>query len=465
LVVDALDKSPTRTLAEFAARLDYDDLPSPVASTVKRIILDCVGTALAATTLGEGCHETVSVVCGLGGRPESTILGVGSKVSAPNAAFANGALVHALNYDPIGSEIGHVGVVCLAAPLALAEAVGGISGREFIAAAAVACEISARITAAISRTGRRPSERFLSGQLLSYFGAAAGAGRILRFDADKMESALGLALMQMSGSRQIVLSGDPPAKAIYGAFPNQAAVMAALLSNAGLGASCDVFGQPAGLYASMYGGYYDVDALVGGIGTTFLSTGVEFKPWPTSNQVHPFVEAAIELAHSGVRASDIVNVEILAHSGFKPWFEPLEKRRRPDNAAVAANSIPFCVASALVLGDLSLDAFTPQGLNDAVSLALAERLSYHLNDEIKGAVVTIKTKDGRSIDARVEVPLGHRSRPVTDERLFEKFRDCCSRSITPLAAEQIEMLIAMIIDLERLDDIAKLPALASGSNR
>ena len=108
----------------------------------------------------------------LGGRPESTIIGAGHKVSAPNAAFANGALVHALNYDPIGTEIGHVGVVCLAAPLAMAEAIGGLPGTEFLTASAVACEISARITAAIARTGRRPSERFLSGQLLSYFGAA-----------------------------------------------------------------------------------------------------------------------------------------------------------------------------------------------------------------------------------------------------------------------------------------------------
>mgnify|MGYP003338758559 CR=1 FL=1 len=68
-------------------------------------------------------------------------------------------------------------------------------------------------SAAISRTGRRPSEKFLSGQLLSHFGAAAGAGRMLRLSLPAMESALGLAMMQMSGSRQIVLSGDPPAKA------------------------------------------------------------------------------------------------------------------------------------------------------------------------------------------------------------------------------------------------------------
>ena len=112
----------------------------------------------------------------LGGKPESAIIGTPDKVSAPNAAFANGALVHALNYDPIGGGIGHVGVVCLVAPLAMAEAIGGSPAAEFVVASAVACEVSARITAAIARTGRRPSEKFLAGQLLSYFGAAAGSG-------------------------------------------------------------------------------------------------------------------------------------------------------------------------------------------------------------------------------------------------------------------------------------------------
>src|SRR5436190_1411138 len=98
------------------------------------MILDSLGCALAATGLGDGCRGTMAVMGALGGKPESTIIGLAVKVSAPNAAFANGALVHALNYDPISAEIGHVGIVCLAAPLAMAEAIGGVSGREFIAA-------------------------------------------------------------------------------------------------------------------------------------------------------------------------------------------------------------------------------------------------------------------------------------------------------------------------------------------
>jgi 2-methylcitrate dehydratase PrpD len=448
--------SPTLALAEFAATLKFGDLPADVVENIKLMILDSLGCAIAATTLGDGCRETVALMSDLGGRPESTIIGTGRKVSAPNAAFANGALVHALNYDPIGTEIGHVGVVCLAAPLAMAEAIGGLPGSEFLTASAVACEISARITAAIARTGRRPSEKFLSGQLLSYFGAAAGAARVLGLDAAQMRSALGLALMQMSGSRQVVLSGDPPAKAIYGAFPNQAGVLAALLSKQGLAADCDIVGEPAGLYPMIYGGECDLTALTEGLGEKFLLNDVEFKPWPTSNNVHAFIEAAASIAR--LDASAIADVEIVAHGKLRPWCEPLDKRRRPDNAAAAANSIPFCVAKCLVHGNVKLEDVTSRGLRDAVSLAVAERTTCLFDDSVKGAIVRVRTTDGLTHEAKVEAPLGHKSRPVPRGRLIEKFRDCCSHAVQGMTGESVNNIVAMIDDLAGLGDIRQIVA-------
>ncbi len=452
----------TAALADFAASLEFDDLPAPVVAIVKQMVLDALGTALAATTLGDGCRETLAVMGRLGGAPESTILGVGTKVAAPNAAFANGALVHALNYDPIGSEIGHVGVVCLAAPLAVAEAVGGISGRDFIVASAVACEMTARITAAIARTGRRPSEKYLSGQLLNYFGAAAGAGRILGLDAAGMGNALGLALMQMAGSRQIVLSGDPPAKAIYGAFPNHAGVLAALLSREGLTADCAVFGEPAGLYPMIYDGDCDANALVEGLGETFLLTAVEFKPWPTSNQIHPAIEAAAKIAGGGLDVPEIAEVVVVVPTRLRPWCEPLGKRQRPDNAAAAANSIPFCVANALARGDVALADIAAEGLDDQTVLAIAARTTYRLDDSVDGAVVRVGLLDGNQREARIETPLGSRTRPTSPERLADKFRDCCGHASTALSSDNIEGLIALIDDLDELDDIGRLVSLASG---
>jgi 2-methylcitrate dehydratase PrpD len=455
--------APTNALADFAASLRFDALPGDVVANLKWMILDSLGCALAATALGDGCRQTLAVMGDLGGKPESTILGLTTKVSAPNAAFANGALIHALNYDPIGSDIGHVGVVCLAGPLAVAEAKGGVSGRDLLVASAVACEVSARVTAAIAHTGRRPSDKFLSGQLLSYFGAAAGAGRILGLDARKMASCFGLALMQMAGSRQMVLSGDPPAKGIYGAFPNQAGVLAALLSHEGLGAECDVVGGPAGLYPMIYGGVYDVATLTQGLGTRFLLNEVEFKPWPTSNHVHAFVEAGCHIFAAGFDHAAIASVEIVAQSALRPWCEPLERRRRPDNSAAAANSIPFCVAKALVHGDVRLGDVTSAGLQDKAAIAVAQRTTCRFDDALKGAIVNIVMRDGRRHQAGVERPLGHRTRPISYERLVEKFRDCCSHALVRLASRDLERLIAVIDQLDRLDDVRTITALASGT--
>ena len=89
---DASEKQPFAALAEFAALQSFDRLPASVVETTKRITLDSLGCALAATTLGDGCRETMAVMSRLAGPPESTILGLGTKVSPTNAAFANGAL-------------------------------------------------------------------------------------------------------------------------------------------------------------------------------------------------------------------------------------------------------------------------------------------------------------------------------------------------------------------------------------
>jgi 2-methylcitrate dehydratase PrpD len=461
--VNTIDPEAQKAIARFAATLSYQNIPDRTRNTVKRIILDCIGTALAATTLGDGCREAIAVARRLGGKPESSILGVGTKVSAIQAAFANGALVHALNYDPIGAEIGHVGVVCLPAPLAMAEALGGVSGQDLIAAAAVAGEVCARVTAAISRTGRRPSEKFLSGQLLTHFGATAGAGRILRLDADAMESALGLALMQMSGSRQIVLSGDPPAKAIYGAFPNQAGVMAALLAKEGLGAKCDIFGPPAGLYAAIYDGDCVASALSDELGARFLLDDAEFKPWPTSNQVHPFIHAALQI-EPRISPDAIASVEITCHSRLRPWCEPADKRKRPDNAAAAADSIQFCVAAAIVHGEVTLTTFTAERLKDTDVLDLAQRISVQLDDTAKGAIVSVTAKDGTKVESHVESAPGSLQHPISDEQLQNKFRDCCRRLANPLRDDQIGRLIDMVDRLDELDDVGTLAALASGAD-
>jgi 2-methylcitrate dehydratase PrpD len=266
-----------------------------------------------------------------------------------------------------------------------------------------------------------------------------------------MHSAFGIALMQTSGTMQVVLSGDPPAKAIYGAFPNYGGLLAALLSRAGLGGQCDALEGAAGLYDMFYHGEYRGEALFENLGRDFLLMRTSFKPWPTSSISHPFIEAASKVAERGVKASAIKAVQVIGDEHIRPWCEPLEERCVPKNAASAGNSVPFAVARALVHGDLLLRDFTEQGIKDEAANAVALRTTYALQRGLKGGVVKVSTNDGQEHELHIEAPLGHPSRPVPYERLVAKFRDCCHYAVTALPAEQIDRLIALIGNLENED--------------
>ena len=96
----AVDLMATKALATFASTLSFGDIPPETIAVAKRLVLDSLGCAIAATTLGDACPEVIRVMSGPTG---STILGTSARATAPNAAFANGALVHALNYDAYGN--------------------------------------------------------------------------------------------------------------------------------------------------------------------------------------------------------------------------------------------------------------------------------------------------------------------------------------------------------------------------
>jgi 2-methylcitrate dehydratase PrpD len=448
----------TRQLAAFAAGVAYDDLPAGVVVLAKQLILDTLGTALAATTLGAGCREVVDVMTALGGTPESAIIGHGVRVAAPNAALANGTLAHALNYDAIGKETGHIGAVAVTAPLALADARAPVSGRRLIEAVVAAAEVTARVTLGAVRGGDNVSKRILSGQFFGYFGAAAGAGRILGLSAATMHSAFGLALMQLSGSRQVVIGGDPPAKAIYAAFPNHGGVLAALLAAAGLEAEIDALDGVAGIYGLAADGSFDPAALTEGLGEQFAFVNAQFKPWPTSGNVAPFIEAAIELAtREDLEPDDIEAVELTGSERYRDWFEPLNERRRPPNPAAAANSTPFAVGKALAHREVVLADFTADGLGDVQALALADRTTHRLDGRAGGGVVVVLTTDGRRFEAAVEKPLGDPSRPMSQAQLEAKFRDC-ARYATGFSPADADAVIALI---DRLEDAADVTGLTS----
>jgi 2-methylcitrate dehydratase PrpD len=230
-------------------------------------------------------------------------------------------------------------------------------------------------------------------------------------------------------------------------------VLAALLAQAGLGAEIDAIDGPAGIYGLATEGRFDEATLAGELGQRFAFADVQFKPWPASNHVAPFIEAALALAAEG--GPPPAAIELAGSSHVRDWFEPLPERRRPSNAASAANSAPYAVACALAHGDVSLADYAPAGLRHEAVLALADCVTYRLDDRVEGGIVTVVDADGRRREVHVAIPLGDPARPLSRARLEAKFRDCCAHAtgVSPAAAAR---LIALIAGLETLADVSAL---------
>jgi 2-methylcitrate dehydratase PrpD len=73
--------------------------------------------------------------------------------------------------------------------------------------------------------------------------------------------------------------------------------------------------------------------------------------------------------------------------------------------------------------------------------------------EFVGNPVTIRTTDGRSYSARVDIPRGDPALPLTDDELLVKYRDCAR---SQLRSDDLERSVGMVLGLERVADIGAL---------
>ncbi len=123
----------------------YDRLPPEVIDISKQVVLDGVAVTLAGATepLGIGRIAT-EYVKEQGGAPEATVAGGRFKTSATNAAFANGCMAHALDFDNTWYPLNHPTSPTLPAILAIAER-NRLSGRAVIEALVAAFEAQGRL--------------------------------------------------------------------------------------------------------------------------------------------------------------------------------------------------------------------------------------------------------------------------------------------------------------------------------
>ena len=197
----------TKTLAEFATTLRYEDIPAPVIAITKACIIDTVAVALFGSSLpwSKSVEDFSRHVGSIGA---STILSPRlQRVSAPAAALANGTFAHAFEFDNLRQpSVGvHPGATATVGALAVAEECG-ISGRDFFTALVAGNECMFRTGLAAKQTSELIG--FHAPGLTGVFGSAIAASRIMRHDAHRTAMAIGIGGSLCSGLFAFAKAGN-----------------------------------------------------------------------------------------------------------------------------------------------------------------------------------------------------------------------------------------------------------------
>ena len=209
MATDSIDPSLTAYVADFIVSTKASDIPADVTRLGKRSILDGLGLALAgaASQTGRIILRYLDAL-GIAGGTGSTVIGGEAFLPARFAAFANGAFIHADDYDDTQLAVAkdrvyglltHPTAPALPAVLALAER-NRADGRELTTAYQIGVEVECKVAEAISP--RHYQHGFHSTATCGAIGAAAGAARLLRLDREATRRALSLAASQAGGLRE-----------------------------------------------------------------------------------------------------------------------------------------------------------------------------------------------------------------------------------------------------------------------
>jgi 2-methylcitrate dehydratase PrpD len=444
--------SPTAALAAFAAGLRYDDIPAPVLRRTEDLLLDWTASALA----GKGARPVQAIEAyarAMGPGAGSAEVLITRRTTSPHfAAMVNAAASHFAEQDDVhNGSVFHPAAVVFPPALAVAQALGA-SGRELLTAAVAGYEVGIRVGEFLGRSHYRV---FHTTATAGTVAAAAATGRLLGLDATTMLHAFGSAGTQAAGLWEF-LRDAADSKQLHCAHAASSGLASAYLAREGFTGARQILEGAQGMAAGMSSDA-DPARLTDGLGTRWATAETSFKYHASCRHTHPSADALLQLMRThGLKADDLAKVTAHVHQGA---IDVLGRVVVPGTVHQAKFSIGTVLALVAEFGFAGLDEFDQQFLAPRVA-ALRDRVTMQLDAEIDQAYprrwigrVSVTTRDGRELGARVDEPKGDPGNTLTRAELEDKARRLAAygKGATPAEMDALIARIWSVAECPRIE--------------
>ncbi len=446
-------------IATWVAELSYEDLPPDVVAKTKRVLIDTLGCAIAALD-ATPVRLARQVVQEQGGAPQSTPIGLSWKTSCEQAAFLNGMALRYLDFNDYASSgrPDHASIN-VAPALAVAQA-QGLGGKELILGIVIGYEVQLRLRDATARATRVGWDHSTS----VHYSAAALAGKLLGLPAAKIAHALAIAGSHASTLAEVRRGKLSMWKGAAEPIGARSGTFSALLARAGLTGPLTIFEGKHG-YGNVVAGALDEDLLRKRDGNFRILKSC-IKAWPCLFVAQAPVAAALKIRSEGCRPEEIERITV----GLGDFGYENQQRFSKENISTredADHSVPYCVARALLDGELRWDHFGEESFKEPRAVDLMHKVVLRHDPELRaflpeivGANVEVKLGSGNVLREAVPYPPGHSLNPPSEEEIAKKFLSLAQES---LGHDRAHRAIEMILNVEKLSNLEiLLEALRAG---
>jgi aconitate decarboxylase len=461
----------TKAIATWALALQYTDLTTPVRDIAVKSIYNWAGCTISgyAQTAPGIAYDAVMPFLGAGGN--STILGTDVLVDAPTAALINGIASHVDDYDDTHRDNSlHPSGPVLAALLAVAEWKAPVSGEDFVTAFVAGVEAESKIGVAVwpglfNDGWRKSFAVALSAWLflimrsnmqiditstVGMVGAAVAVGKVLGLDVQKLQQAISIASVQVTGLQE---SFGTDTKPFHVGRAAQNGLMAAILAQQGYSGSLQGLEALKGWARAVSGANQTLE--VKGLGQDWEILLNTFKAYPCDRIIHGAIEGWIEVRRQALAQdlsiSDITNVTARTF----PRVLILTNNKTPKTGLEAKFSIYHAAAVALLTGEATPTQFSDEVVRNATVQDLRKKVFVTSDSTVLDheAFVAVEFASGQKIEVHIENAIGSYDNPLSVGFLETKFKEQVAKVI---GEERATMAYEAFIGIANSSDIASL---------